>query len=576
MLAIALASLAVYSAIAWLSRQFVFGEGHAERPIVAVLGLLGVAFTLYLTALALAVRLPQDRRLLWWIIAPAILFRLVLLFSQPIQEIDIYRYLWDGAVSRAGISPFRYSPKQVREAMPGAGLPDDLRRLVDLRTSSPPLATILARVHCEELPTIYPPVSQLVFHGVAWITPQAASVETRVVLMKAVLLGFDLATLGLVIALLRFTGRHVGWSLAYAWCPLLLKEVANSGHLDAIAVFLCTLAIYLGVRGLHTNPKRQRGTVTSSLALRVSVGRVLREPASTHSRTWLIVAGAFTLGLAVGAKLYPFVLAPWLAVACVRRLGWGRAALAGAMFAATVAITLWPMFPQKPAAAMRTGAQDPSLGLVTFFRRWEMNDFVFRIVLENLLPQTGAPGELQPWFAVTPNAWRSAVCSLAVRYAGVEPWEAAFFAARVATSMAFLLVALVLACKASCCGPDDWLRAGFLTIAWFWLLSPTQNPWYWTWALPLLPFARSRAWLAVSGLVLLYYVRFWLQYHWPPPQAPLPGTALPGEWFFDFVVVWIEFVPLLAWLAVEVVVRRLKYGTTAAPTAAGQIATRVA
>ena len=33
--------------------------------------------------------------------------------------------------------------------------------------------------------------------------------------------------------------------MIYAWCPLVIKEIANSGHLDALAYFLATLAIYL-------------------------------------------------------------------------------------------------------------------------------------------------------------------------------------------------------------------------------------------------------------------------------------------------------------------------------------------
>jgi len=77
-------------------------------------------------------------------------------------------------------------------------------------------------------------------------------------------------------------------------------------------------------------------------------------------------------------------------------------------------------------------------------------------------------------------------------------------------------------------------------------LQPTQNPWYWTWALPFLPFARSRAWLAVSGLVLLYDTRFWFGYHMA--STPVLGTPYTGIKFFDCVVTWIEFFPWMLWL----------------------------
>ncbi|MFM9961618.1 MAG: hypothetical protein ACKV2Q_10370 [Planctomycetaceae bacterium] len=52
------------------------------------------------------------------------------------------------------------------------------------------------------------------------------------------------------------------------------------------------------------------------------------------------------------------------------------------------------------------------------------------------------------------------------------------------------------------------MEATFLIIAWYWLLLPTQNPWYLTWCLPFLPFARGRAWFALSVLAFVYYLRF--------------------------------------------------------------------
>ena len=91
-----------------------------------------------------------------------------------------------------------------------------------------------------------------------------------------------------------------------------------------------------------------------------------------------------------------------------------------------------------------------------------------------------------------------------------------------------------------------FLRAAFLTLVWFWLLLPTQNPWYLTWALPLLPFAGHRAWLALSGLAFIYYLRFWMTAQFP---SPLLGTSYAGPEFFDYVVTWLEFAPWLVWLA---------------------------
>jgi len=116
------------------------------------------------------------------------------------------------------------------------------------------MAVILNRIHFGELPTIYPPVSQAAFALCAWLTPSAASLVTRLVLMKAWFVACDVLTLLVVIRLLRLSNRPIGLALAYAWCPLLLKEIANSGHLDSLAFLLTTLAAYFAAQARTPSP----------------------------------------------------------------------------------------------------------------------------------------------------------------------------------------------------------------------------------------------------------------------------------------------------------------------------------
>jgi len=550
------ASWPIYLAIALTSPRFDYDAPFADRPIPRVLALLAVAFAMHLAALAIALRMQPTRWLMAWIVTAAVAFRLTLLPSTPIQEIDIYRYVWDGAVSAAGVSPFRYSPEQVLEAAasdaPKETLPDDLVRLVAMHDGQPALAVILSRVHFPDVPTVYPPVSQAAFALAAWLTPRHATVAGHLLTFKCVFVGFDLLTLWLVIALLRHTRRHAGWSLAYGWCPLVIKEFANSGHLDAIAVCLTTAAAYLVVRGLF------------------------EENVSRGTRRVLTASAAMCLSLAVGAKLYPVVLAPLFLFAVMRRDGWREALGAGVLLSACTTSVLWPMLKgqPRPSPSMMTDAaeesapfpanaseawtpQNPSRGLRTFLGHWEMNDFLFLVLVENVKPLAETPLAERPWFAVVPEDWRQRpVGPLAARL-HIAPKTCAFLLVRVATSMAFVLIALGLAWRAAAeREASRWLKAVFLTLAWFWLLSPTQNPWYWTWAMPFIPFARSRMWLLLSGLALGYYLRFWLGYHWP--DTPVPGSSYHGALFFDFVVTWVEFAPWLGGLAIESWPRRAK------------------
>jgi hypothetical protein len=171
-------------------------------------------------------------------------------------------------------------------------------------------------------------------------------------------------------------------------------------------------------------------------------------------------------------------------------------------------------------------------------------------MVENLKPATKQSARQEPWFAVAPDAWRWKLLEGPDRWLQLDHASTAFLVTRLITAAVLLLIVLWLAWRTRLSDdPNLWLRAAFLTLAWLWLLSPTQNPWYWTWALPLVMFARSRAWLAISGLVLVYYLRFWFSYHWP--DAPVPGTGYQGTAFFDFVVTWLEYGPWFVWLAFD-------------------------
>ncbi len=527
-----LVSAAAYVGVTALSTQFIPGEGHAQRPILLVLALFAVNFVIYLLALWLALRARQNLGLLAAIIGPALAFRAVLLFSTPIQEVDIYRYIWDGAVLAGGENPYRFTPHQVRRADVSPEVPASLARLAQLRDSCPALRLALERIQYAQFPTVYPPVSQAAF-----VLPESAlgpdaTLDQHIVLMKLVFVVFDLGTLAVVIGLLRMSGKPLGWTLAYAWCPLVLKEFANSGHLDSLAILLTMLSLFAAARGSFTPASR-----------------------SVWTTIWWLIS-AVCLALAVGAKFYPIVLGPlWLGTA-FHRLGWRRGLVPLAFFCLLCMALCFPMFVSQDRDSAEF-SHDPSRGLKTFLRQWEMNDFFFSLVKHNLQSAPNRP-DPEPWFVVLPEDARQQVEEVGASWLNVwldvEPHEVGFMLARLLTSVIILVIACCLALFArQATEPADWLRRAFLTLAWFWMLLPTQNPWYWLWALPLVAFARQRAWLLVGGFAPLYYLRFWLEYHWPgSPVGPTPYT---GAQFFNYVVVWIEYLPWLVLLVIEWVAR---------------------
>lgn len=539
LITLAVASAVLYEVIRHLSQSFAFGADQQARPILLVLALFGVLFGLYLVATRVAVQASQQRLTLPIAIVAAIIFRAILLCSEPIQEVDVYRYLWDGAVTHAGVSPFGYAPQQVLDAtrIIPATADQDLLTLVDLCKSDESLLGVLKRVHWRKVKTVYPPASQAVFYAVHKLTPTGTSVTARVRIMRAALVLFDIATMFVVLALLRLTQLPDGLLVGYAWCPLLIKECANSGHLDSIVVLITAVGIYLIVRSLRT-ATRQRAEGSS----RVS-------PSS-------ILAGCLGLALAVGAKIYPIILLPWLIAFCWRER-W--LSIAGPLvFLVGSWLVMAPMLPSSipdRAAAGKAQQPGPSSGLAIFAKYWEMNDFLFLIGVENLKPtQPDRPGA---WFVVLPNSWRQQMVDWGATTFGWKRKLVPFLLTRFLTAAIFGIVALGLARWARREDtPLIWLQAAFLTIAWFWLLGPTQNPWYWTWTLPFLPFMRFKAWWAMSGLLFIYYLRFWFEYHWA--HTPVAGTPYASVSFFDMVVTWIEFAPWFLWLWLSWAVDRMR------------------
>ena len=139
----------------------------------------------------------------------AVLFRLILVFSPLFLSSDLYRYIWDGRVQHAGINPYLYPP--------------DAEALAALRDEE-----IFPRINRPHVRTIYPPAAQMGFALIHAIWPDSVSG------MKAVMMLGDLITLLLLVRVLRQNGVDADRVLVYAWSPLVLFELAGSGHVDVL------------------------------------------------------------------------------------------------------------------------------------------------------------------------------------------------------------------------------------------------------------------------------------------------------------------------------------------------------
>ena len=169
----------------------------------------------------------------------ALLLRAPALVAEPWLSDDLWRYLWEGKVARAGFSPYESAP----DAPELAPLRDDVH----------------ARVAHPEVSTVYPPLAQLLFRGL----PESER------LWKVVVLAADVALLLLLRRALVKRGLPARRLLLYAAHPLVALEGANSGHVDVIA-WLPMVAGLVALEGRDVASRARRfaaGVATGLAAL---------------------------------------------------------------------------------------------------------------------------------------------------------------------------------------------------------------------------------------------------------------------------------------------------------------------
>ncbi len=254
-----------------MAHQFV-AEQH--RYVIGFSGVSGWSDVLFVAAVIIVLTQPVNRATLWIVLGFAVAMRGMVLFSQPYLSTDIYRYVWDGIVQHAHISPYRYVPGD--------------HALAVLQSKYPEIFQHINRRDYAH--TIYPPVAQMIY----WL---ATLFSPTVQAMKLAMFGFECVTAGALIALLKGMGRRTTDVLLYAWCPLLVWEIGGAGHIDAAILAFVALALLFRYR---------------------------EQP---------VMTGLF-LGLAVMTKFYPLILLP----ALWRRGDWKMPATLVAVCAAGYAV----------------------------------------------------------------------------------------------------------------------------------------------------------------------------------------------------------------------------------------------
>lgn len=194
---------------AWLELESLAGH----------LGIFGLVFVLYLAAMWLVMRrMRSTPAALAVILGFALLFRVIMLATPVYLSSDLYRYLWDGRVQRAGVNPYQYPP-----AAP------ELAALRD--------AAVYPNINRPTAITVYPP-------GAQWLFAFAATATSQTIPgWRLLLLAVEAGTICLLLRVLGRLGAPPTAILAYAWSPLVIFEGVQAGHVDLVVIPLVLLAL---------------------------------------------------------------------------------------------------------------------------------------------------------------------------------------------------------------------------------------------------------------------------------------------------------------------------------------------
>ncbi len=153
---------------------------------------------------------------------------------------------------------------------------------------------------------------------------------------------------------------------------------------------------------------------------------------------------------------------------------------------------------------------DGSSGFIAYGQSWQNNDSIFRILVY--------------------------ISELGLELLGFETFHKYSVARIIVLALIGLWILLVVFGKYF--REQDLFAKSLFIVAFAYLVSPTQFPWYYTWLVPLLALKPRFSLLLLTALLPLYYLRYYFE-----PRGQLE--------IFTNIVIWIEFVPIWALLLWE-------------------------
>ena len=210
------------------------------------------------------------------------------------------------------------------------------------------------------------------------------------------------------------------------------------------------------------------------------------------------IRSTVTLIIGMGIKLWPVFLLPILLRPIISKPKELLSALVVA--AISIGILFLPIY---------LSGLDNSSGFIAYGQSWQNNDSAFRILI-----------------------YISELSLDLLHYETFHKYTVARFLV-----IALIAIWIVYITLGKTFKNEDLFKKSLLIIAFVFLISPTQFPWYYTWLIPFLAIKPRFSLLLLTALLPMYYLRYYFE-----PRGEIE--------IFTNLIVWVEFVPvwiLLIW-----------------------------
>lgn len=207
---------------------------------------------------------------------------------------------------------------------------------------------------------------------------------------------------------------------------------------------------------------------------------------------------SFSLIIGLGIKLWPAILLPIIIRPILSKPKQLFSVLV--LTAVSISILFLPIY---------NSGLDSSSGFIAYGQSWQNNDSIFRILVY--------------------------VSELSLEILGYETFHRYRLARYIVVALLGLWILFVTFGRIF--RNSDLFSKSLYIVAFAFLISPTQFPWYYTWLIPLLAIKPRFSLLLLTALLPLYYLRYYFE-----PRGQLE--------IFINIIIWIEFIPvwiLLLW-----------------------------